>query len=460
MLDLRCANKWLKTALNDAHSEVLICLDLVVEKFNGFLADTEVKTAVCISSIDSLPTIKRKIALLAHKELNVTVPASFIPWLKFINDGKKFSGDIDAIFTENADAVIAYTGGTTGDPKGVVGTNESVNAQFYSQLSFGHNCTIRDRVLGVAPPWTYYGLCNTLNNYLCIGACVILIPKSEPGDLGHLIKQTRADNIISVPSQLNSLITDESLQNYDMSFIKLLIVGADKLDESLEEKTNEFLHLHGCKISVSKGYGMTEVMAAAACSRDDGTIGSVGIPTPGIIISAFNEIDGKITECKIEETGETAILTPCIMKTYFGEAQAQNNEIKKLHPDGNIWAHTGDLGYIGNDGRVYIVGRKKRMFVRNGYKVFPATIEKSISKHLSVSQAAVVSVPDKDHGNITKAIIVLSKPVQDVEPIEKELKAMLTEELYDYELPDIYVFEKSLPLTPMGKVDYNALEKM
>jgi long-chain acyl-CoA synthetase len=461
MLDLRCASKWLKTALNDAHSEVLICLDLVSEKFNEFLSDTEVKTTISVSSIESLPTIKRDIAKLTHKELNPSVPVSFIPWSKFINNGKRYSGDIDVEFEENADAVIAYTGGTTGDPKGVVGTNETINAQFLSQLEFGHNCTMRDRMLALAPPWTYYGLCNSLNNYLCIGACVVLIPKTDPTEFGNLIKSTKANFIITVPSWLNVLLSDKSIENLDLSFVKALVVGADKLDETLEENVNMFLHSHGCTTNVSKGYGMTEVMAAAACSSDDGVIGSVGIPTPGIIISAFTEnTEGTISECKLGETGEIAILSPCIMKTYFGAAQSENSEIKKLHSDGKIWAHTGDLGYIGEDGRVYIVGRKKRMFVRNGYKVFPATIEKALSKHPSVSQAAVVSVPDKEHGNITKAVIVLNKPATDTEPIENELQAMLTEELYDYELPDIYIFDKALPLTPMGKVDYNALEKM
>ena len=205
-----------------------------------------------------------------------------------------------------------------------------------------------------------------------------------------------------------------------------------------------------------KGYGMTEVMASIAVSRPDGVIGSVGIPTPGNIVSAFIEKDGKIEECKTGETGELAILTPSLMKTYFGKSKEQNGDIIQVHPDGGKWAHTGDLGYIDEDGRIHIAGRIKRMFVRNGYKVFPSSIEKCILKNPLVLQAAVVSVSDQTMGNITKAVLVLKKG-SDPAKVENEIKLLVRQDLYDYEWPDQYEYRESLPITPMGKIDYRAI---
>ena len=224
---------------------------------------------------------------------------------------------------------------------------------------------------------------------------------------------------------------------------------------------NDFLYNHSCEIKVSKGYGMTEVMAAAAYSRlNANEIGSVGIPYPLNTITAFRETDEGFEECKIGEQGEIAILGPTVMKSYFGKFKQENTEILKVHDDGTTWAHTGDIGYIGEDGRVYIVGRLKRMFVRNGFKVFPATIEHRILENEDVQMAAVVPIKEIAHGYGIKAYIVRKNPNADSEKIKKEIINKISEELYEYELPDVYEFVDELPLTGMGKVDYRALEEL
>ena len=161
----------------------------------------------------------------------------------------------------------------------------------------------------------------------------------------------------------------------------------------------------------------------------------------------------------IGERGEIAITGPSVTKGYFGSFGAENESIIKLHSDGKLWVHTGDIGHLDENGKLYIDGRIKRMFVKNGYKVFPGEIERQIMKHDAVRNCAVISVEDKDSGNAIKAFVVLREDTNQ-ERVSEELYLLLREGLYDYEVPEKIEFVKALPLTGMGKVDYRALEKM
>ena len=461
LLDVRSGEKALKTALMEAESKVLICLDITCERFQSILGDTSVEKVISVSAVEALPTIGRFVAKISRKELRPTVARSFMSWHSFMKMGKKYNGEIDVPFIPGKDAFIAYTGGTTGTPKGVIATNENIIAQFFMQSRHGHAVGQGDRSYVLAPPWTYYGLCNSLDNCLCSGITCALIPKYDNEMFGKDLCRIKPSYVVTVPAALNALMHDERLKKADLSFVKQIVVGADKLDEKLEIQFNEWLKNHNCSISVSKGYGMTEVMAAASVTKTGAdAIGSVGIPCPGVIISAFHESNGKYEECHIGEEGEIAIQAPTIMKGYFGAADKETGDVIKQHEDGLLWAHTGDVGFVGEDGRIYIVGRIKRMFTRNGYKIFPATIEHCIMKHNSVAQAVVVSVADQQNGHITKAYVVKRQSSDmDDNRLREELSKLTAEELYEYEVPDIYELIDQVPLTAMGKVDFKALEK-
>lgn len=460
MLDIRCGAPTLEAAVKEANSRILICLDAVSDKFVNVKENTNVKTVVAVSPIDSFNCFLKNLVKLKDNSLHQAIPNGFITWKQFLSKANYTHKYIDSIGCGEADAIIAYTGGTTGEPKGVIGTNRNVNAVIEMEFKVGFNQTVQDRMLVIAPPWTYYGICNSIDAPLCMGLRCILLPKLSPDELGEVLLKYHPNHVVTVPSALAVLLS-ERYKDAEFSFLKSLVVGADKLDESFEVEIDAYLQSHGSTIRVSKGYGMTEVMAAAAYSRMNANdIGSVGVPYPLNIISAFIETESGYKECKTGERGEIAIYGPTVMKSYFGDYRDHNSEILRTHEDGSVWAHTGDIGYVGEDGRIYMVGRLKRMFTKGGYKIFPATVEKCIMKSPAVEQAAVVSIDDTIRGKIEKAFVVKKNSATiDNDVLKAELSKLTAAELYEYEVPDIYEFVDSLPLTGMGKIDYKALEE-
>ena len=453
MLDPRSSEVSLKQALVDAKSKVLITIDLAEDKFRSIIADTEIEHFISVSAVESLPLIFKLSAALKKDKKDI------ISWKTFIDYGKNYTQSIDAEYVENTPAVIAYTGGTTGTPKGVITTNENLNAIIAMNKKMEFQVIPKEKSLDIAPPWTYYGLNNCLNAFLCMGQQIILIPKIGADELGKIIHKHKPNHIITVPSALVAVMKYDKFHNRDLNYLKTIIVGADKLDETFETDFNEFLRNHNSKAVITKGYGMTELTAAATYTKDNcNGIGSVGIPYIGNTVSVF-DVESSSKELPIGERGEVAITGPTVMVGYFGSYSSEDKNVLKLHADGKVWVHTGDIGHIDEDGKLYIDGRLKRMFVKNGFKVFPAEMERQIMKHKAVVNCAVVALKDEDSGNTVKAFIKLQENVEH-DSTRNEILSILNDNLYDYEIPEFFEFITELPLTGMGKIDYRALEEL
>ena len=227
----------------------------------------------------------------------------------------------------------------------------------------------------------------------------------------------------------------------------------------LEKKANDFLKSHGAQTKVIKGYGLTEVCAAAcACFGKGNKLGSVGIPFLHNNISIFEP--GTDKELKYNEKGEICINSPSTMLGYYGNSKETNKMLKK-HADGKIWVHTQDLGYIDEDGLIFVDGRLKRVIIGyDGFKIYPFPIEKLISNIPGVIDCKVVGAKDPNHiqGDVPIAYVILDKNVDEsimYEIIEKTCK----EHLPEYTCPYNYSFKTTFPRTNIGKVDFVSLEK-
>ncbi len=461
MLDPRTNSENLESSINDANSKLLITLDRFNPIFDKIVDNTKIQNVVSVSPIASLPTLIRKIVCMKDKTIETKLPKNkkFVDYQTFINNGKKYKKDTLEKIDCNNPAVIAYTGGTSGQSKGVIASHKCMTSMIVENRVMGYDVEKGDRCLNIAPPWTYYGLSNCLNAYAHLGATSIMVPEFDPNNLGQLVLDYLPNHIITVPSTLISIMNNKELNNMDLSFIKTIIVGADKMDPKLETEFNEWLAKHNSKCKITKGYGMTEVTAAATYTKENANVkGSVGVPYIAENVSVFDPETGK--ELRVGATGELAIKGPKIMKGYFGINKDKTNEVLKKHEDGTTWAHTADLGHIDEEGIVYVDGRLKRMFTKAGFKIFAPEIENNIYKHNAVLQCAVVPVPSEEFGCQAKAFIVLKdSEKENQEKIQNEIIEILKEKVFDYEIPDFYEFRDSLPLTGMNKINYKELER-
>lgn len=223
-----------------------------------------------------------------------------------------------------------------------------------------------------------------------------------------------------------------------------------------KDAVNRLLHDSGCTVSIQEGYGMTEIGAGACANVPQRNIdGSVGIPLPLNNFCIYDNEAGR--ELSYNELGEICMTGPTVMKGYFNNPE-ETEHVLRCHADGLLWLHSGDLGYISEDGNVYLEGRLKRVIVLyNGFKIYPFGLEKTIMKHKNVAACCVVGRFDNEHqiGQVPVAFIVLKEhndtTVSEIKEICKR------EQSEKYQLKDIVLLD-SLPLTPNGKVDYRSLE--
>jgi len=464
MLDPRNSNVEFLRLLKEADTTYLFAMDTVVENFADVIREAKLKGVITISIIESLPLLIRKLALIKNRSLKANLTSlkseNLTSWKNFCKLGKGKADVVTSKYAQDAPACICYTGGSTGVPKGAVMSDYNFNAYIVGLMAMEFNEEAGDSGLVLAPPWVMYGLSNSINAYLCLGFRIILIPQVGSQFIVQMLKKYLANHIVAVPSMLRAWMNSKEIEGVDLSYIKTLIVGAEKLDPTFEEQANQWLAEHNCKAKITKGYGMTELGAAVCYTKGASNIaGTVGVPYVTDVVSVFNEQDGKYVEGNVGEQGEVCVMSPKCMLYYLGTTNEQTSSIIKQHEDGTKWVHTGDIGHIDENGCLYIDGRIKRMIIRDGYKVFPAAIENVIVKNTNVNQCAVVGKKDANVGYVAKAYLILCDKAKKNETIE-ELKEACKKELYTYEVPDYFEVLDSFPVTNVGKIDYTKLEEM
>ncbi len=392
-----------------------------------------------------------------------TVPASLrhMTWDDLISHAQAYRPAPLAPFVPNRPALIEYTGGTTGEPKGVVLSNENVNA---ASFQFQRSDTGSERGqswLTPAAPFVAYILIFSMHIPLSLGmVCHVSI--YDPRQNARDAIQKRVNHIAAIPLVWETLIRLPEAKEHDFSHIIAPLTGADYMEPKLEKEINDFLENRGSHWKMCQGYGLSET-AGGICFNQRGNanrMGSVGFPYIDMVISAF-DVDSQ-KEVHYGETGEICISGPSVMLGYFGNQEATNEMIRR-HDDGMLWLHSGDLGHIDSDGFVYIEGRIKRMFVcYNGAKVFTSYIERTIMRSPTVSGCVVVGKQDPDHaiGKVPVAFVILQQEhAGQEEKVKEDLIALCAGELPAYEWPAEWNFLKEFPRTLVGKIDYRALER-
>ena len=458
LVDPRYSVEGIHEYIEEVDSHLLVCLNVVYERCRQAAKRTNVEKVIVLSPADSLPPVMAVGYKLTTPDKN-KYASNVIRWKQFIKGGEGQSTAAEPYDPDHA-CVVVHTGGTTGSPKGVMLTDNCFNAlaqQFRAYDKLFHR---GQKLMNIMPPFIAYGYACGVHLPLVLGFTVIIIPNLDPAKLGSLVLKYKPEHMFGVPAHYQQLAADPKLRDKDLSFILNYAAGGDAIARGAEQTVNDFLAAHGVRYPMAKGYGMTEVSSAATVAAGaDNKPGSVGIPMVNTIIAAFEP--GTDRELPIGERGELCISGPCLMKGYYNKPE-ETAILLRRHPDGRVWAHTGDMGYLDEDGFVFLDSRIKRMIIRHdGFKVFPSMIENVVSRHPAVHQCSVVGCTDKDHvqGRLPFVYIVLkADTTAKKKQVIRELERMCAEELPEYVQPVAYKFIPSMPMTPVGKVDYRQLE--
>jgi long-chain acyl-CoA synthetase len=334
-------------------------------------------------------------------------------------------------------AVILYTSGTTGTPKGAELTHANLRTNVDAVLGmwrFGPE----DVVLGALPLFHAFGQTCGLNAAIAAGSCLTVLPRFDPGRVLEIIERDHVTVFEGVPTMYSALIHHPERERFDTSSLRLCISGGASLP--LEVLRN-FEAAFGCPIL--EGYGLSETSPVASFNHPDRTrkAGSIGTPIKGVEMAVLTE-DG--AEAPQGEIGEIVIRGDNLMKGYWRRPDATAEAITA---DG--WFHSGDLARVDEDGYFFIVDRKKDLVIRGGYNVYPREVEEVVHEHPAVRECAVIGVPHAELGEEVGLAVVL-KPGMHVS--ESELRDFVKERIAAYKYPRQVWFLDELPKGPTGKI--------
>lgn len=460
LVDPRYSVEGIHDYIAEVDSHLLICLNVTYDRCVQAAKRTHVERILVVSPADSLSLPMAMGYKLKNPDKN-HYSSNVIHWKDFIAGGQGQSTAADPVDPMDHACVVVHTGGTTGSPKGVMLTDRNFNTIAKQFKTYEFLCHRGQTLMNIMPPFIAYGFACGIHLPLTLGIKVVIIPNADASKLGSLVLKYKPQHMFGVPTHYQQLATDPRLKNKDLSFIRMYAAGGDAISVGAEENVNEFLAAHNVEFPMAKGYGMTEVSSAATAAAASITKpGSAGIPLVDTIVSVFEP--GTAKELPIGEQGEICICSESIMKGYYHKPE-ETAAVKQVHPDGRTWVHTGDVGYIDEDGFVFVGSRIKRLIIRpDGFKVFPSMIENAISHHPAVRQCSVVGCVAKDHpqGRLPFVFVVLDPAAADKKrQILRELRQLCVEELPEYVQPVAYKFISEMPLTPVGKVDYRKLEE-
>ena len=449
MIDPRSSSEVILEYIKMSHSNNLIIIDKLSHLVDGFDKKVKLNNIVELSVADSLPLPlrlaagfkqKKNSGILNYKDIEIVT--------KYVDNVESYKDD---------EAVIVYTGGTTGKPKGVILTNDNFNNMSFQYGYSNFGVDKGQKFLDIITPTFAYGICNSLHLPLTLGMEVIIIPVFDPKKFGYYLNRYKPNHTLGVPKYWEDLLDDKTVSKKNLSYLYSAGCGGAPMSIDKENEIDSFLKKHGSPSKVAKGYGMTELSSAVVvCNKSANEFGSVGVP---MINSMLSIVDPDTNdELGYNEIGEICLSSPTLMKEYLNNP-SETDELISYGNDGIRWAHTGDLGYVDEQGNLFIKDRIKRIIFKRGIKVYPIEIENVISKHPAVKNCCVVAASDECWVEVPIAYIELREEcVGDKDAIFEEIKELCTKELKAYSVPHQFIMTE-IPLTKMGKNDYKKLER-
>ncbi len=454
------AEKEITFYLNISKSKVIVTVDLFYETVKKAVEAADHPVTVIVTRMqDELPPhlavlfyLKKGRSLMKYPDgKNSMLYSAFL----------KKGGNIvlpEITFEKFRTAVILYSGGTSGTPKGICLTDLNFNATALQATEAigvvfkpGMSC------LSCMPMFHGFGLGINIHTVLINGARCILMPTFNNKTYAEALAKKKPNYIAGVPTIFEALLHLKQLDGVDLSFLRGMFCGGDSLSVELKKSIDKFLKEHNAEIQVREGYGLTECVTASCLTpRDDYRENSIGIPFPDTVYQIV--APGTDDVLLPGNEGEIILRGPSVMTGYLDNPEETANTLRKLS-DGNIWLYTGDLGSMDEDGYVYFKQRIKRMIITNGYNVYPGQIENVIDGMDEVAYSCVIGVKDPRRMQRVRAYVALMDGVEGSEELKEKILKELRKHIAAYALPREIIFRRELPKTLVGKVAYRILEE-
>lgn len=445
--------------LNETESETIIALDSFYNKIKEAVVNTKVKNVIVVSISDELSYVKSLVYKLISERKNPKIEynSSVISWNSFINKGKQYTGKYAADVAARDGAIILFSGGTTGVTKGILLSNLNFNALAMQTAVMCNEKIEGAKMLAAMPVFHGFGLGVCVHTVLFAGGCSVLVPRFNVKQYATLIKKVRPNYIAGVPTLFEALTKNPYMDGVKLDCLRGVFSGGDSLSPALKKRFDKFLADHGSSVVIREGYGTTECVTASCLTpyhmqRE----GSIGFPFPDTYYKICKV--NTTTELPYGSEGEICISGPSVMLGYINHPEENANTLK-LHRDGRVWLHTGDLGLMDSDGFVYFKQRIKRMIITSGYNVYPSQIESVLDSHEAVQMSCVIGVKDEYKMQRVKAFVSLRSGYTPSEELKKDILSYLEKNVAKYAMPKEIEFRDDMPKTLVGKVAYTVLEK-
>lgn len=380
---------------------------------------------------------RREIALWPDDDPRITAFSALID-----NEGA-----YPAVTVEPDDlALLQYTGGTTGTPKGAMLTHQNLSANARQVVAIDPQPDAVDRILGVLPLFHVFANTCVLNRTVASGGEMVLLPRFDAGQVLASIERTRPSSLIGVPTMYQALLDHPKCGSTDFSSLRACVSGGAPLPVELERKFEETV-----KTRLIEGYGLTETSGVVSTNPYEGAgkIGTIGQPLPATIVALVDKEDPS-RPAPDGEPGEMVVSGPQVMKGYWNRPEAAASAFT---PDGRL--RTGDVGTIDEEGFIRIVDRLKDMIAVSGFKVFPSEVEAMLYRHPAVKEALVIGIPDAQTGERPKAFVTLNEGAR---PSGEELRDWLNPQIGRHEHVIAVEVRASLPRTMIGKLSRKELQ--
>lgn len=452
------SEKELEYYIKVAESKYVLVFDAVFDKVYRLRDTAQLERIIVVRPSDGLGFLKKKMYRLLHVK-KVRLPANdnrVVLWEDFIANSYFYQGNYHEERSGADPAVIMYSGGTTGAPKAVLLSNLNINAESLCDDAMIRQIVPGATVLSILPLFHCFGLGVCIHTPLCRGMGCILIPAFSHKQFADIIKKNEPNFIVGVPTLFEALVNTK-LRPDDLKSVTAVICGGDALNQTLRDKVNHYLKAHGSSAKIRVGYGLTEGSGAICLSPEDAFAdGIIGVPFPDMDFKIVKNDTFK--ELPAGEEGEICVSGPLVMMGYLSD-EAETAQALRVHDDGKLWLHTGDIGLLGEDGLIYFAQRLKRIIISSGYNIYPTHLESIINSHEGVLTSTVIGIDHAYKGQVPKAFIVLKPGYRAGKKIEREIRELLERNVPIYALPAAYEFRDKLPQTKIGKVAFRELEK-